>query len=392
MSKAFFTERWALAAMAAAIALAACWQASRVQAAGNRGGGYAMCSDQSEWAPCESGQCELGPCDMGQCELGQCDMGACCDDAACSKCCSPWGHCTSVWGEFLFLHPTGADMVHAQQQDGIGGAGTVPFGQIGVTDPHHEPGYRVGGNLALSNCSSISLSYTFFESDSRSRVNAPIIPGGGGAVGSLVHHPGAAITASAGPVDAEYYVDFQLGDVEYRRLLFGDNYGWMNYSVGARYAHLDQEFDQAGIFAGGATGLIHTSTDVEFDGGGAMFGLDGERRFGRRGLSLYGNVGVSPIVGQFSSIYTLTNETTDQLLTEARWKDDRFVTIVDFEIGVAWTSRNKLWRVSSGYTASFWYNTVTTPTFVDAVQANNYVDIGDTLAFDGVTTRLERRF
>src|SRR5205085_810070 len=51
----------------------------------------------------------------------------------------------AVWGEALWLHPTGVDMAHAQQQNGIGGAGTVPFGEIGVADPDFELGYRIGG-------------------------------------------------------------------------------------------------------------------------------------------------------------------------------------------------------------------------------------------------------
>src|SRR5262245_1176940 len=42
----------------------------------------------------------------------------CCDDCMscgeCCKCCG-YGHCTAIWGEFLFLHPTGADLAHAQQ-------------------------------------------------------------------------------------------------------------------------------------------------------------------------------------------------------------------------------------------------------------------------------------
>jgi hypothetical protein len=335
---------------------------------------FAMSTDQSMTDQCLTDQCGE------QCE--------CCDQ----PCCGPWCHRSGVFGEFLWLHPTGVDMVHAQQQNGIGGAGTVPFGKVAATDPDYEPGFRVGGALALSDVSSLVGSYTFFESDSVSAVEAPIIPGGGGAVGSLVQHPGAAITASAGPVTGFYEIDFQLADIEYRRLLFGDNAGWMNYSAGARYAHLEEDFLQFGVFSGGQTGDIHTRTDIEFDGGGALFGLDGEHLIGRRGLSLYGNLGVSPVFGQFSSFYDLMNASTDTALARAEWKDDRVVTILDFELGVAWTGPCRRWRLSTGYVASFWYNVITTPEFVDAVQRTNYTGVGDTLSFDGLSARIERRF
>ena len=255
-----------------------------------------------------------------------------------------------------------------------------------------KPGVRVGGALAFNDCFSLTASYTFFESDSFNTVVPPVIAGGGGAVGSLVHHPGAGIVSSAGPLTAYYNIDFQLGDVAFRRLLYGDNRGWMNYSVGGRYAHLDQDFRQFGLFSGSQTGNINTVTDIEFHGGGLRLGLDGERRLGSRGLSFVANVAVSPVVGQFSSYYLEQNTSTATQLANAVWKDDRFVTILDYEVGLAWTGRCNKWRVFTGYTGSHWFNAITTPSFVNAVQNNNYVDVGDTISFDGITARIERRF
>ena len=333
------------------------------------------------------------PAEYGYVECSDqcCDTSCDCGSMSCEKCCG-FGHCTSIWGDFLWLHPTGADMVHAQQQNGTGGAGTVPFGLIGAVDPDYEPGVRVGGVINLGPCSSLALAYTFFESDSVSFVEAPIVPGGGGAIGSLVHHPGIAITSSAGPVQAAYEIDFQLAEFEYRRLLVGDRRGWVNYSVGGRYGHLEQEFFQTGVFSGAQAGVINTLATADFDGGGALFGLDGECLLGCSQFSVYGNAGVSPLVGQFSSFYTVVNDTTDVLLANAFWKDDRFITLLDYEVGLAWTSEGGGIRVSGGYMAQFWYNTITTASLVDAVQADNYVDVGDTLSFDGLVARVELRF
>jgi hypothetical protein len=390
-------------AVASAVALtAASLTAGAAQAENNpfrTADGFVECTDDygyvgqtafGEGEIYESGEIYgSGDC-VGSCDLGQC--GDCCNCGDCCKLCCPWGHCTSVWGEALYLHATGADMVHAQQQNGIGGAGTVPYGKIGAVDPDFEPGFRVGANIGLSDTASFGASYMYYESTAVDTINAPTIAGGGGAVGSLVHHPGAAITASNGPVYGQYDIDFQLAEFECRRLLYGDSCGYLNYSVGARFGHLEQDFSQQGNFSGGTSGAIDTYTEIDFDGGGAMFGLDGERRIGRRGLSLYGNAGVSPMVGQFSSDYLMYNDTTDTVLALAQWKDDRFVTLVDFELGLAWTSCNQKWRLSAGYLAQFWFNTLTTPEFVNAVQTNNYTDRGDTLSFDGATARIERRF
>ncbi len=281
-------------------------------------------------------------------------------------------------------------MAHAQQQNGTGGAGTTPFGRIGTVDPdyEYEPGFRVGGNWALSPCSSFAISYTNFESSA----NDLVVPGVGGTVGSLVHHPGASITASVGPVNAVYDINFQLADMEYRRLLFGKSHYWLNYSLGVRYGRIEQEFLQTGIFAGGSAGTLDTRTEINFDGAGVKLGLDGERLFGCLGFSLFGRASLSPMAGQFQSQYTMLNSSTSVLLANAVWDDDRFVTILDYEFGIAWTSCSTRWRISTGYMASFWFNAVTTPTFVDAVQADNYVEVGDTISFDGLTSRVEYRW
>ena len=123
-----------------------------------------------------------------------------------------------MYGDFLYLQSTDVDLAHAQQQDGLGGAGTVPFGEIGTIGEDFEPGYRVGGSIACGPCTSVGVSYTFFESSSSSSLEAPFGTNTG-AVGSLVHHPGAALTASAGPVDATYDIDFQVADAMWRRVV-----------------------------------------------------------------------------------------------------------------------------------------------------------------------------
>lgn len=336
-------------------------------------GGYGHgCSDQG----CVEG------CDIG-CELStDCYVEPCYID--------PWVHRDGVWGSFLYLHAVGADMHYAQQQNGTGGAGTVPFGQIGATDPGFEPGFRVGASLANGACSSLAVAYTYYDSDSVSTIDAPAIVNG--TVGSLVFHPGPAVTSSAGPAYADYTIQFQTADVEYRRLFLASSRGWANYSVGARYGRLEQDFFTQGVYAGAQGGDIRTNTDIRFDGGGLRLGLDGERRFGCGGLSCYGNGSFNALVGSFKGDYLMHNATSVTDLAIVDWADDRIAPMLEYEVGVAWTNCNGRWRVSAGYTAIHWFNAVTTPEFIDAVQADNYTDIGDTLTFHGLTSKVEFRY
>jgi Legionella pneumophila major outer membrane protein precursor len=298
----------------------------------------------------------------------------------------------SVFGEVLWLHPTGVDMAHAQQQNGIGGAGTVPWGQIGTADPDYDLGYRLGGEIRLGMCESVFGSYTFFTSNAKSTVIPPVIPGGGGAVGSLVQHPGADLTASDGPVNANYDIDFQLGDIAYRQILSSDPRQVVSFFLGGRFGHLDQDFRQTGVFAGGDGGTINTKTNIDIDAAGPMIGLDAEHQIGCSRFSVYGRGLVAALTGQFDSHYTMYNATTDELLAESVWKDDRIIPMLDYELGVAWTGPNRHFRLAAGYMASYWFNIVSTPTFVDAVQADNYVNVSDTLSFDGLVGHVEFRW
>ena len=302
----------------------------------------------------------------------------------------PWAHRDSVWVSYLYLHAVGADMHYAQQQNGTGGAGTTPFGQIGVTDPDWESGYRIGGAVACNACSSLALVYTYYDSDSVSTLDAPAIAQG--TVGSLVHHPGAVITGSVGPVYADYTIKFQTADAEYRRLFLASSQGWANYSIGGRYTRLEQDFFTQGVYAGAQGGNILAGTEIDFDGGGLKVGIDGERKVGRSGLSFYGNTSASALVGSFRGDYLMYNASTVTDLAIVRWEDDRVVPILEYEVGVAWTNCTGSCRLSLGYTAMHWFNTVTTPEFVDAVQGDNYTDIGDTLSFSGLTSKFEFRF
>jgi hypothetical protein len=291
-----------------------------------------------------------------------------------------------VFGEFLYLHPTGVDMAHAQQQNGLGGAGTVPFGRVGTVDPHHEPGVRFGFTYALDCCSSFRTFATWLQTDAVDRVVPPGIPSG--AVGSLVHHPGAALTASVGPVDAAYDFELRMVEVNYRRLWCASDQGWLNYFVGAKYGQLEQEFQQTGVFGGGLGGAIDTTSEIDFDGGGLTMGLDFEVLW-RHGFSLYGRGSVSAMVGEFRSDYSMFNSTAAIQLALAQWEDDRFVSMLEYELGLAWVDKCEHVRISAGYTAMFWFNAVTTPSFIDAVQADNYTDVSGTIAFDGLVGRIE---
>ena len=87
----------------------------------------------------------------------------------------------------------------------------------------------------------------------------------------------------------------------------------VNYQVGAEFGHLEQDFTQTGIFGGGQSGTIDTSTDITFDGGGLKAGIDGEQRL-CCGFFAYGKATAAALSGRFDSHYNMFNSTSQTLL------------------------------------------------------------------------------
>ena len=125
---------------------------------------------------------------------------------------------------------------------------------------------------------------------------------------------------------------------------------------------------------------------------GLRFGLEGERR-SQCGLFAYGKTAASLLGGVFRTNYLQLQEGAELSQAETAWKQGRFVTILDAELGLGWASSGGHFKGSVGYTVSGWLNMVKTGDFISSVQANKYNGpdkLGDTsLTFDGLTGRIE---
>jgi hypothetical protein len=328
-----------------------------------------------------SGGCADGSCD------GSCDCGSnhC---AQCSGCAAPWWvHRSFLFGQYLLLHPSGVDVAHAMlAEDG----GLVPAGQVGTVDQDYTSAYAAGFGIALNACSSIQTSYTNFHSHNTDALAAPGISGVG--VRSLVLHPSSGFALSPSfLLQATSDIDYQLVDVDYRRLLTAGCQFALNYSVGARYAKLTQDFQQFGVFIE-PPGAILTRTGINFEGGGLKAGLDGMQRLGNTRFGVYGQGALGLIFGTFDSNYLQLETSTATVQAASSWSDERVVPILELEVGLNFTSHNGRWRASAGYYTAFWFNTIATPEYVQAVQTADFVGLGETIAFDGLVSRLEFRF
>lgn len=307
--------------------------------------------------------------------------GACGAAACCTSCCDPfWAHRTGAFFDFLYLRPRNADVAYALPRNGVDPATAVPFGGVATANPNFSPGFRVGANYALDRCSSFQLAYTYFQSNANGSTftNPPL------SMHSLVTDP-HTYTAASDSLAAlsRYHIGFQLVDLDYRRLIAAGNNWAVNYTVGTRYAHLSQLFRESQPIGPGETNV---GTNINFDGAGARVGLMGKRKAANRGFMMYGKGFADILAGNFRSSYLQVNN-FQQTQVWTNWKDFRPVPILEFELGAGWQTADGRFQVRGGYYFASWFNTVSTSNYIQAVQTNNYVNLGNAITFDGLVLR-----
>ncbi|HUG93292.1 MAG TPA: Lpg1974 family pore-forming outer membrane protein [Planctomycetaceae bacterium] len=333
-------------------------------------------------APFAGGPCgTCGPCppwvECGPC--GPCDPCGFACDAVCARA------GITVFGEFLFLTARGADVPFATPVDGLG-INAVPIGNTRVSDPAYDPGFRVGGSYALSPRTSFVLMYTDYESSVN---DLATLPGGTGFLRATLVHPNTTNVATDSlSAEADYDIDFQFGDLGLSHDLWRDCESRLTGIAGFRYARLDQDLKATYSILGVTT----VDSKIDFEGLGPRLGLESER-FLRPRLSVYGNVFANFLAGSFDGSYVQRNiNAPGAPQAAAGIEDDRIVTLLEGEVGIAWCPPCGGWRASVGYYVAGWFNVVTTSEFIKAVQADDFSDVDDTLTFDGLTARLQFEF
>jgi hypothetical protein len=291
----------------------------------------------------------------------------------------------TVFGEFIFLTARDADVPFATPSDGLG-VNVVPNGNTLVADPAYDPGFRVGGSFALSPRTSFGLMYTNYESRVNDRGTRE---GGNGFFRATLLHPNTTnVDDDFLAAEAEYDIDFQFGDLVLSHDLWRDCESRLTTVAGFRYAQLDQNL--RAVYS--ILGVTTVDSDIDFEGFGPRLGLDVER-FVRPGLSVYGNAFANFLPGSFDGSYAQRDvNDPDVPQADAGFEDDRIVTLLEGEVGLAYYPPCGWWRASVGYYLAGWFNVVTTAEFIQAVQADDVSDVSDTLTFDGLTARLQFEF
>ncbi|WP_145094141.1 Lpg1974 family pore-forming outer membrane protein [Rosistilla carotiformis] len=328
---------------------------------------------------CGDGNCDS--CDI--CQTGGCD--SIIPDAACTP--PWWSHRTGVFGEFLFLRPGGTDTVYAIEQNDTT-ANAFPTGPVGTTAVDFSAGFRVGVSLANTYTTSLVVSYTHWEGDSQSS----IARNGTNVLNSQIIHPSTFTTGGNSlQSSASSSMSFDQIDGVYRHKLFCTDTTIFNWSGGFRYGQMEQGLQsQQDISV--ATGLVTVDTDIDFNGFGLLMGIDAERRSCKTGMLCYTKGVASFLGGEWSGSYRQSNQLGGGGVVANQYEDFRITPVLEAGLGVGWQSDSGCIRATAGYTATCWYNALSTRSYVDAVRSGSYLDVDESIAFVGLTSQLEFRF
>jgi hypothetical protein len=296
-------------------------------------------------------------------------------------------HRTGAFADLLYWRVRGTDVIYGQPRDGIGVL-SVPRGEQGIVEPDYAVGFRVGGEFALGECSSIEASYLWWQNQSHSHLEAPA----GTVIQSALTLPQTA-NAAADSLSANANTSFTLQVVDgvFKHTLCTDHSHYaVNWLAGARFAHLSEELH--GDFT--ILGATAVDTHINFDGAGPRVGLEGEL-VGRGGLMVFGRGAANLLAGHFGAEYLQQNIFAG-VQGVTNYRSDRIVPVLELELGVGWVSPGGNIRASAGYYVAGWFNSFTTPDLIQGVQTSNFTTNGnnlrDTITFDGVMARLEIRF
>jgi hypothetical protein len=287
----------------------------------------------------------------------------------------------ALFGDFLYLRPRGADVPFGIVQS----LGFAPTGPVGAASIDFSPAFRAGAALRIGGDAQLTGTYTRFRSHHDDQLTAS----GGNVIQPLAaFSPFGFLTTQA---SSNYEIDFQLVDVDYRAMLACTDRCWLRLIGGASYGNLVQNFSVGYPYSAPA-GAMNVATSIKFDGAGPQIGLEGERRiFPNAGLSVYGRGLSRFLAGNVRASYTQAADPPG-MNAATNLQDFRIVPVLDLELGLAWTSRGGRVRVSGGYLVSSWFNTLTTPGWIAAVQSFAFGVGSNALTFDGLVAGAEIRF
>jgi streptolysin S family bacteriocin protoxin len=308
-------------------------------------------------------------------------------DPGCCGCCDDCCQNIRAWGELMYISPRNLNLAFAVPVDGC--VTLNPVGAVSQVSPDDSFTFRVGLEYAVNCNTSVGVSYTRLHNEEETAVEAPP----GSILQSLVTivGDGCVEDSTTQLAGARYSLEYDIIDIDVRNVLYSCNNVNIVWLIGGRIMRYEQDF------ASQFTTLTDTfvTSNVSLDlGYGPRVGLEGEIGL-TCGWSAYAKTAVTFLYGSIDASYLQFNSAAGVQATTS-FKQERVMTILDFEAGLAWTNCDGSIRVAAGFLVSQWYNALTVPGVIDSLRAGNFNrhedSLNDLIQIEGGVLRVEFRF
>lgn len=302
--------------------------------------------------------------------------------------CPPRRNRFLAFADGLYWNVHNSRVPFAQAFDGTQPNLSVPRGPVGVAELSYTGGIRAGAGLALSECSWLVGTFTYYENETEATIMAP----DGTVLQSNLIFPNT-VNAAFTPLvaNADYSIRLLTADADYKHAFVSNDCVRLCWLAGFRYGRLQQSlFTEYQEVLGAET----IQTRINFNGAGLRTGIDGEFKMGA-GFYGYGKGVLSLMAGRFGGNYE-QRDVFGGLVAISEINEKRIVPVLEIEPGFGWMSPKGRVRMSAGYYVGTWLNTLTTTSLVRGIQNNDFTtnsdNFRDEIVFNGLVGHFELRY
>ena len=306
------------------------------------------------------------------------------DLARCGSCKHPWPECccptgcgVTIFAEWLYLQPRGADPVYAARALNCF---DPPLATEQIDHGAYDS-YRFGISKTIhDNCSEIALTYWIFEGQDEDHAASTV---GADVIQPLLFHPLLVNCPNASSTRARAIagIDFDRINIDYKSR-FEHNCLQLDWLVGFGYGQLEQD-----LTARYDEGSVRADSDLY----GYGFRIGGGATYGKSWLTAYLHGDFTLLAANMNARYR-NKDTFDGQQVDYSQDLDRLVPVLDLELGLA-ANVSCHTTLKVGYLYSIWWNVVTNQSFIHDVQHGDITgNSSDVLTFDGVFARIEFNF
>ena len=277
--------------------------------------------------------------------------------------------------EFLNWKPVTRGNDFAVTEDGT--ATTLGVGRIRDVTYGSDTGVRARLGYQTATKWSVSIGYTYFDTEGAARAERP--PGVGQLFATQSHPDG---NEEANTADAFISIDYSVFDLIVERPVFQNQFSDMRIFGGVRWADIARRSDVRYDGRDFVNALVHKRSAMR--GAGLRMGTQTSWLVAN-GFQLFGGVSGGLLFSETLTNYYETNFDDAVVLVDVEHGQDGATPFLECQAGVGWQYNQ--FSVQAGYELQNWFGLHERSMFVDDIHEATFANISEDLLVTGLFVR-----